>query len=557
MEPRPTKIDQSSVIASGDKILKEPIIKTTDQPKSWAEPGVKFSLEIRKAKYERDNELGFGATSRVLQADLTMSDGMRLPVAVKIPLKESWEPHIIDEEKVIHLLQAKQEEMFPGTPSHFPAARLIEINEKPALVLEFMEESSHMSGSEMEKVFQSHQERAKDVLRQYMEILEVVFALNLQTTDRKLDDFYYIPENGRLVVLDWNSTGFRDVDGVVEERHVSEKVKKTNVLHGLQMILNKFSKGCLPEEETARYKELIQLLNHSRKPRFYNMSGEEAIALVREIAKPPEQRKPLEFGEMPREQRGYLLVELFPNRKKSAQEYETYGRLNGVRESGKLLVRSVDLDRINISKDDVLKIAGKLGLSAQLESVLQSSQTDANFFYLQVERGFGEDESLWPAVEIKDGASYLVEFSIDLIPQAVDGEPITIEEVSCTPGPRYTKIVLKARRSETEVSQDLTATHSTYAQREAAQEASLESVKRPKELVGDTKGEGGEKDERADSGTEERTEKIAKLRERIAKNEKIIADAVKELQEIEKRIAQTRTDLGKASIPASHKEPTK
>ena len=61
--------------------------KATSRPsESWADPKAVFSLEIKKEEWVGEHELGKGATSRVLMADLNMSNTVPVPVAVKIPL---------------------------------------------------------------------------------------------------------------------------------------------------------------------------------------------------------------------------------------------------------------------------------------------------------------------------------------------------------------------------------------------------------------------------------------------------------------------------------------
>lgn len=254
---------------------------------SWAKPRARFSVKIKEAEYDGENQLGTGATSIVFAADLIMEDGTYIPVALKVAKSakskgpvdqdtaESWIESLRFENTALDMLQKKQEELFPGTPSNFPAKQLIEINGKPALVLELIERANHIR-KETFLSYTDKEERARSVIRQYMNVLETAFASNFNPSDRKQDDLYYYPENDRLVVLDWNVSGERGFD---EQQKLKEQTKKACVAMGIKMILSALGNGCISQNDEAQYKKIFDRLVSDED----KITAKEAIALIREV----------------------------------------------------------------------------------------------------------------------------------------------------------------------------------------------------------------------------------------------------------------------------------
>lgn len=134
---------------------------------------------------------------------------------------------IIEEAYLLKQIREQQRTLFPDSDSHVPDSELVMLNGEPALILE--EVTERFNTNSLDKY--------KDALSQYCQLNQAINSLGFTCSDRKPTDFYWIPDQKRLVVLDWNAVGFatdsrkRDelANGLMAFVHVGLRKENTEI----------------------------------------------------------------------------------------------------------------------------------------------------------------------------------------------------------------------------------------------------------------------------------------------------------------------------------------
>jgi len=153
-----------------------------------------------------------GATAVVYKGEILSLEGEHNEVAVKIPRdRREYREAVVGEADILDRLRAKQQELFPDSPSHFVYGKVMQVNGKPSLVMELIPERARIST----RTFISYNGQgifdediangAQSIVRQSFETIVIEDAAGLITSDRKSGDYFYLPQSDRLVVLDWNT----------------------------------------------------------------------------------------------------------------------------------------------------------------------------------------------------------------------------------------------------------------------------------------------------------------------------------------------------------------
>lgn len=205
--------------------------------------------------YRKDFQLGRGAISVVRAGKLVGGlDALRgLPhgqdavqVAIKMRLKEgdtynkpsfskeATADFMTKELFTLNILREKQRELFPQTPSFVVNSQGVVIDGEPAIVMERIpRESAMFSYNQLEHMTQ---EQVQMALVEYFEALTTLHALDITCNDRKGGDLFYLPEQNRLVILDWNVTHTKESEGELkhQERRVADLTIGLDLFRGME-----------------------------------------------------------------------------------------------------------------------------------------------------------------------------------------------------------------------------------------------------------------------------------------------------------------------------------
>ena len=144
----------------------------------------------------------------------------------------------------------------------------MDVGGRPGLVMELLSRENWLYRS-AEKITKDNPGRLKNICEQYFEVLTTAHALGLNVGDKKGDDLYYIPEQERLVVLDWN---------VVTDTELNEARAKGNILQGFKFFTEGLAQYWSPET-LEKIKALERRVDYmSRVP-----SAAEVLDVIRNI----------------------------------------------------------------------------------------------------------------------------------------------------------------------------------------------------------------------------------------------------------------------------------
>lgn len=133
---------------------------------------------------------------------------------VKIARGGHWNRMVEGEAGHLEALRAKQRELFPTSPSHFPDSALTKSPDgRLAVVMEFITARNLFR-------LEIGPDQWLDTLNQACETIAIAHAVGIFNPDRaKYDDMRYFPETGRFVMLDWTSiethSGGRELPEVI------------------------------------------------------------------------------------------------------------------------------------------------------------------------------------------------------------------------------------------------------------------------------------------------------------------------------------------------------
>lgn len=328
IDGRAKAIREDQVLAEEQREEADLVVVSKGTAPVWMDPKVQPVVKI-----EPDAEiLGFGAISQTYPAELTIPGYPPVMVAVKLPsqdmgggfktpptetAEETRRQMVLDENILLRMFRNRHHQLFPNSPSPFPFSRLTYLNEtplkqpfpdkfegQPALILELMRRENSLytlnrsSSSPIKDFFDEHPGAIKRALTAYLEAVATTHSLGLAPTDRKYGDLFFFPENGRLVVLDWNVVKPMNKETHDQLRHlrsvtdISQSEYKELTTRGIKVGLYMFTEPNL----TGKYwtqeslQKLADLKERLDKDKDYQPTVMEIMQIVKGLSvKKPEE----------------------------------------------------------------------------------------------------------------------------------------------------------------------------------------------------------------------------------------------------------------------------
>lgn len=230
-----------------------------------------------------DRHLASGNLADVYAVDTTDS-GSTNKWVVKI-LKEADSTYLDTEYEVLSRLKR---DLPPEQSKMIPAFQRASVGEERVLLIEQMSsEDSLLEYMKREHTYRdrlSWEKHAWELATLYTQFIYQLHLLGLTCNDRKLGDFYYIPAQNRLVILDWN---------VIEDRRNSKRGPSQDAVFLARIWFNLFggsdetrfqiSNSELKDISISGIGFLLRILNPEARSKIYHDDARIAQTLEREL----------------------------------------------------------------------------------------------------------------------------------------------------------------------------------------------------------------------------------------------------------------------------------
>ncbi len=179
---------------------------------------------------------------------------------------------IIEEAYVLSAIRNKQQELYPGSNTFVPDSVLAQNYQGvPALVMEHVDRSTLL----LRQKDRITPQQMRSAFVQYFQLQDVIHQAGFTCEDVKGGDFFYNPDEDRLIILDWNVTT------PINSPPVTSDIQRMNAnfLIGLKFFEEEMAKNLTPEAIKV-FQSLQQRIKIQEKTTLFDV--QEIITAMKE-----------------------------------------------------------------------------------------------------------------------------------------------------------------------------------------------------------------------------------------------------------------------------------